>query len=43
MLDTGIGLAYISPPATVGERVEVRIRDRSVPGHIAKPPFHENT
>lgn len=43
MLDTGIGLAYISPPATVGERVEVRIRDRSVPGHIAKPPFHEHT
>jgi aminomethyltransferase len=43
MLDTGIGLAYISPPAAVGERVEVRIRDRSVPGHIAKAPFHENT
>lgn len=41
MLDTGVGLAYVSPPADVGEEIEVNIRNRWVPGHIARPPFHE--
>lgn len=41
MIDTGVGMAYLSPPAEVGDQIEVRIRDRWVPGRIAKPPFHE--
>jgi aminomethyltransferase len=39
-LDTGIGLARMSPPAGEGEPFEVEIRDRWVKGHIRKPPFH---
>lgn len=42
MLETGVGLAYVAPPADVGERCAVTIRDREVPGRIAKPPFHES-
>ena len=41
MLETGVGMAYVSPPAEVGESLEVKIRDRWVPGRVAKPPFHE--
>ena len=43
MLDTGVGLAYISPPAEVGEEIEVGIRDRWIAGRVAKPPFHRAT
>jgi aminomethyltransferase len=42
MLGTGVGLAYVSPPAEVGESCQVTIRDRQVPGRIAQPPFHES-
>jgi aminomethyltransferase len=41
MLQTGVGLAYVSPPPQTGDAMEVLIRDRWVPGHIAKPPFHK--
>lgn len=41
MLDTGVGMAYVTPPAEVGDDIEVSIRDRSVPGRVAKPPFHK--
>ena len=41
MLDTGVGLAYVSPPAEVGEEIEVNIRNRWVPGRVARPPFHD--
>jgi len=41
VLDTGIGMGYISPPAQAGEELEVRIRSRWVQGHVARPPFHE--
>lgn len=41
MLDTGVGLAYISPPPGDDESVSVTIRDRQVPGHIAEAPFHQ--
>lgn len=41
MLDTGVGMAYITPPAVVGEEIEVSIRERWVPGRVVKPPFHE--
>jgi aminomethyltransferase len=40
MLEKGIGLAYMTPPADEGERVEVSIRGRNIPGHMARPPFH---
>jgi aminomethyltransferase len=40
VLDTGVGLAYMSPPVTEGDEVEVRIRDRAVPGRVVQPPFH---
>ena len=40
LLDTGVGLAYVGPPAEVGEAIEVRIRDRWVPGRVVEPPFH---
>lgn len=40
MLDTGIGLAYVSPPPAVGDGIEVSIRDRWVPGSVVSPPFH---
>jgi aminomethyltransferase len=39
MLETGVGLAYVTPPADLGEACAVTIRDRQVPGRIAKPPF----
>lgn len=42
MLDTGVGLAYVSPPpAPDATGIEVDIRNRWVPGRIAKPPFHK--
>lgn len=40
LLDTGIGLAYVSPPPSEAG-IEVQIRDRWVGGRIAKPPFHK--
>ncbi len=44
VLDTGIGLAYVSPPPDpAGGEIEVEIRDRWVPGQIAKPPFHKRS
>jgi aminomethyltransferase len=42
MLGTGIGMAYVSPPPHPDETVEVEIRNRWVPGRLAKPPFHKN-
>jgi aminomethyltransferase len=43
MLDTGIGLAYVTPPPGAGDTgIEVEIRGRWVPGHIAVPPFHKS-
>ncbi len=42
VLDTGIGLAYVSPPPGTAETsIEIEIRTRWVPGLIAKPPFHK--
>lgn len=38
--DTGIALAYLSPPVAVGEPAEVEIRGRWVPARVASPPFH---
>jgi aminomethyltransferase len=43
MLDTGVGLAYVSPPTQPGEEIEVSIRDRWVPGRVARAPFHQST
>lgn len=40
MLDTGIALAYLSPPIGAGREVEVKVRDRWVPGKSVRPPFH---
>ena len=40
ILQTGIGLGYLEPPADVGDPVEVEIRGRPVTGRIASPPFH---
>ena len=40
MLETGIGLAYVSPPAGETGPVEVEVRDRWLAGHLASPPFH---
>lgn len=40
MLDKGVGLAYLAPPVSEGDEVEVTIRDRRVPGTVVKPPFH---
>lgn len=42
VLDTGVGMAYISPPSEVGEEIEVKIRSRWVPGRVALPPFHKD-
>lgn len=42
ILETGVGLAYLSPPPDHGETVEVTIRDRRVPGRLARPPFHRS-
>jgi aminomethyltransferase len=41
MLEKGVGMAYVSPPAEVGNSLEVKIRDRWVPGRVAEPPFHQ--
>jgi aminomethyltransferase len=41
MLGTGVGMAYVSPPAEIGDTLEVKIRDRWVAGRVAQPPFHE--
>jgi len=43
MLEKGVGMAYVSPPAEVGNSLEVKIRDRWVPGRVAEPPFHQTT
>ncbi|HSM45211.1 MAG TPA: glycine cleavage T C-terminal barrel domain-containing protein, partial [Acidimicrobiia bacterium] len=40
MLDTGIGLAYLSPPIEPEAAIEVQVRARWVPGRTAKPPLH---
>lgn len=41
MLETGIGLAYVSPPSKKGEMIEVEVRNRWVGGRVAEPPFHK--
>jgi aminomethyltransferase len=41
MLERGVALAYISPPATVGETASVEIRGRPIPARVVEPPFHE--
>jgi aminomethyltransferase len=42
LLDTGIGLAYVSPtPRLEAPGIEVQIRDRWVKGRIVQPPFHK--
>lgn len=40
ILQSGVGLAYLSPPVEVGDEIEVSIRDRWVPGRVVEPPFH---
>lgn len=40
VLDTGIALAYMSPPVAAGEAGEIEIRGRWVPARIQDPPFH---
>lgn len=40
MLDTGIALAYMSPPVDLDLAAEVEIRGKWLPARIAKPPFH---
>ncbi|HET9258964.1 MAG TPA: glycine cleavage system aminomethyltransferase GcvT [Acidimicrobiia bacterium] len=42
MLEKGVGLAYMSPPAADGDHVEVVIRGRSIPGRMVRPPFHKS-
>lgn len=42
MIDTGIGMAYVSPPPDMDvDSIEVEIRNRWVPGRLAKAPFHK--
>jgi aminomethyltransferase len=42
ILETGVGLAYVTPPPEPGDiGLEVEIRSRWVPGRIAEPPFHK--
>jgi aminomethyltransferase len=42
VLETGIGLAYVSPPPSPdADAIEVQIRERWVKGRIVKPPFHK--
>jgi len=42
MLDTGVGLALVTPAHDPGQgRIEVEIRNRWVAGSITKPPFHK--
>ena len=42
MLETGVGMAYISPPPDLDETIEVEIRSRWVNGRLAEPPFHKS-
>ena len=42
MLQTGVGMAYISPPPDFDETIEVEIRSRWVNGRLAEPPFHKS-
>ena len=42
ILQTGVGMAYISPPPELEETIEVEIRNRWVSGRLAKPPFHKS-
>jgi len=42
VLNTGIGLAYMSPPIDTGVELEVEIRGRWVPGRSARPPFYRS-
>lgn len=42
LLDTGIGLAYVTPPPDPeAAGIEVQIRERWVRGRIVQPPFHK--
>ncbi len=42
LLETGVGLAYVSPPPDPDAvQLEVEIRGKWIPGRIAKPPFHK--
>lgn len=42
LLETGVGLAYVSPPPDPGsELLEAEIRGKWIPGRIARPPFHK--
>jgi aminomethyltransferase len=43
LLDCGVALAYMRPPAELGAEVEVSIRDRWVAGRVVDPPFHTQT
>lgn len=40
MLDTGIALAYMSPPVEIDAEAEVQIRDKWLSARVVKPPFH---
>lgn len=40
ILERGIGMAYMTPPVSVGDSIEVEIRGRWTAGRVAKPPFH---
>lgn len=40
VLDSGIGLAYMSPPVEVDAPAEVEVRGKWVPARVASPPFH---
>lgn len=41
MLGVGIGMGYLSPPESIESELEVQIRDRWVPAHVARAPFHK--
>ena len=41
MLETGVGLAYFSPPTKPETDMEVEIRGRWLPGTVKEPPFHK--
>lgn len=41
VLQTGIGLAYMSPPVDEGSAMSVEVRGRDLSGHIKRPPFHK--
>jgi len=39
-LNTGVGLCYVSKEYSgVGTRLEVEIRNQSVPAEVVRPPF----